>query len=77
MIKMTVLKAFRLPIRLINKLSLLAKATHRSEAFYVINALENYLEDHDDMQIAKDRFNDTKSKVISGLELRKRLGVYS
>ena len=32
---MTILKAFRLPAGLVNKLSLLAKSTHRSERFYV------------------------------------------
>jgi len=72
---MTVLKAFRLPTELVNRLSSLAKATHRSEKFYITEALIHYLEDYADAQIAKDRFNDHKSKIISGEELRKRLGV--
>ena len=72
---MTVLKAFRLPAGLVNKLSSLAKATHRSEKFYVSEALAYYLDDYADAQIAKDRFNEPKSKIISGAELRKRLGV--
>lgn len=72
---MTVLKAFRLPVELVNKLSRLAKATHRSEKFYVEEALSHYLEDYVDAQIAKDRFNNPKSRIISGAELRKRLGV--
>lgn len=72
---MTVLKAFRLPVGLVNKLSSLAKVTHRSEKFYVAQALAYYLEDYADAQIAKDRFNDPKSKIISGAELRKKLGI--
>lgn len=72
---MTILKAFRLPAQLANRLSLLAKATHRSEKFYVAEALTHYLEDYADAQIAKDRFNDPKSKIISGAELRKKLGI--
>ena len=72
---MTVLKAFRLPAGLADQLSSLAKATHRSEKFYVEEALNHYLEDYADAQIAKDRFSDPKSKIISGAELRKRLGV--
>lgn len=72
---MTVLKAFRLPTDLVKSLSLLARATHRSEKFYVAEALKHYLEDYADAQIAKDRFNDPKSKVISGKELRKKLGL--
>jgi predicted DNA-binding protein len=71
---MTVLKAFRLPAGLANRLSLLAKVTHRSEKFYVTEALMHYLEDYADAQIAKDRFNDPKSRIISAKELRKRLG---
>ena len=72
---MTLLKAFRLPVGLAQRLSLLAKKTRRSETFYVTDALAHYLEDYADAQIAKDRFNDPKSKIISGAELRKRLGV--
>lgn len=72
---MTVLKAFRLPDTLVKRLSLLAKETHRSEKYYVAAALVHYFEDYLDAQIAKDRFNDPKSRIISGQELRKRLGV--
>ncbi|MCU0666263.1 MAG: ribbon-helix-helix domain-containing protein [Candidatus Omnitrophica bacterium] len=72
---MTILKAFRLPAGLANKLSNLAKITHRSEKFYVAEALTYYLEDYADAQIAKDRFNDPKSKIISGKQLREKLGV--
>lgn len=72
---MTVLKAFRLPLGLVNRLSALAKATHRSEKFYVAEALAHYFEDYADAQIAKDRFSDLKSKIITGAELRKKLGV--
>ena len=72
---MTLLKAFRLPSELVNRLASLAKATRRSETFYVTNALAHYLEDYADAQIAKDRFNDPKTKIISGAELRKQIGV--
>jgi len=72
---MTQLKAFRLPSGLVNRLASLAKATHRSETFYVSDALAHYLEDYADAQIAKDRFNDPRSRIISGSELRKKLGV--
>ena len=72
---MTILKAFRLPVELASRLSSLAKATHRSEKFYVAEALAHYLEDYADAQIAKDRFNDLHSRIISGAQLRKKLGV--
>ena len=72
---MTLLKAFRLPEVLVNRLTSLAKATHRSETFYIIDALKHYLEDYADAQIAKDRFNDPKSKIVSGAEIRGKLGL--
>ena len=72
---MTTLKAFRLPAELADKLSLLSKATNRSQNFYVTEALAHYLEEYVDAQIAKDRFNDPKSRIISGTELRKKIGV--
>jgi predicted DNA-binding protein len=72
---MTILKAFRLPVGLVNRLSSLAKATHRSEKFYVTEALSHYMDDYADAQIAKDRFSDPKSRIISAAELRKRLDV--
>ena len=72
---MNILKAYRLPKTLVDKLSKLAKETRRSEKFYVEEALEHYLNEYVDAQLAKDRFNDPKSKVISGKEMRARLGV--
>ena len=72
---MSILKAFRLPETLAAKLSQLSVETQRSEKFYVTEALKHYFDDYVDAQIAKDRFNDPKSKIISGDELRKRLGV--
>jgi len=72
---MTTLKAFRLPEELVSKLSQLARETRRSETFYMAEALHHYFEDYLDAQIAKDRFESPKSKIIAGSELRKRLGV--
>ena len=72
---MNILKAFRLEHTLAEKLSQLAQRTHRTEKFYVEEALRQYFSEYADCQIAKDRFSDPKSKVISSEEMRKRLGV--
>ncbi len=72
---MSTLKAFRLPEDLTQRLGDLAKSTHRSEKYFVVEALKHYFEDYADAQIAKDRFNDPKSKMITSKELRKRLDV--
>ena len=42
---MNILKAYRLPKALIDKLSSLAKETHRTEKFYVEEAIRRYLEE--------------------------------
>ncbi len=72
---MTVLKAYRLPEAMVKRLSALAKATHRSEKFYVMEALTHYFSDYADARIAKDRFEDPSSRIVSGAGLRKKLGV--
>ncbi len=72
---MTVLKAFRLDKALVNRLTKLAKASHRSEKFYVQEALAYYLEELEDARIAKERFEDPRTKIISSKEMRKRLGL--
>lgn len=72
---MSVLKAFRLSEDLVKKLAKIAKATHRSEKYYVTAALTHYLEDYYEAQIAKDRFSDPKSRIISSQDMKKRLDV--
>ena len=72
---MNILKAYRLPKTLVSRLSKLAKATKRSETFYVEEAISHYLNEYVDAQIAKDRFNDPRSKIITSKEMRSRLGV--
>jgi len=72
---MTVLKAFRLEKTLVNRLSKIAKESHRSEKYYVQEALAQYLQEHEDACIAKERFDDPKTKFISSKEMRRRLGL--
>ena len=72
---MYILKAFRLEESLVEKLSSVARKTQRTEKFYVEDALKQYFAEYEDCQIAKDRFNDPKSKVITAKEMRRRLNV--
>ena len=72
---MYILKAFRLEKSLVQKLARMATQTQRTEKFYVEEALKQYFAEYEDCQIAKDRFNDPKSRVITGQELRRRLNV--
>lgn len=72
---MTVLKAYRLEKKLVDRLSKLSKETHRTEKFFVQEALERYLDECAEAQIAKDRFNDPKVKIVSSKEMRARVGL--
>ena len=65
----------RLPEPLAKELSLIAKETDRSRSFHVQKALENYIEDFADIQIAIDRLRDPQDPVVSSKDMRKSLGL--
>ena len=65
----------RLPERLAKELNQIARETERPRSFHVQKALESYMEDFADVQIALDRLRDHTDPVISGKELRKSLGL--
>jgi RHH-type rel operon transcriptional repressor/antitoxin RelB len=65
----------RLPKDLVKQLDGVAKETERPRSFIIQKALESYIEDFADLQIALDRLNDQSDAIISGKELRKSLGL--
>jgi RHH-type transcriptional regulator, rel operon repressor / antitoxin RelB len=65
----------RLPKDLAEKLDDIAKETERPRSFIVQKALESYIEDFADLQVALDRLHDKSDSIISGKELRKSLGI--
>ena len=65
----------RLPKELARQLDTIAKETERSRSFIIQKALESYVEDFADLQIALDRLRDTNDPVVSGKEMRKSLGL--
>jgi RHH-type transcriptional regulator, rel operon repressor / antitoxin RelB len=66
----------RLPKELSERLDNIAKETERPRSYIVQKALEAYLEDYADLQVALDRLHDKTDAVISGKEPRKNLGMY-
>lgn len=74
-IHMNTAMSIRLPKFLAKKLEAVAKDTERSKTFHVQKALETYLEDYADLQIALDRLHDPTDPLISGKELRQELGL--
>jgi len=65
----------RLPKDLAEQLDGIAKEIERPRSFIIQKALESYIEDFADLQIALDRLRDKSDAVISGKELRKSLGI--
>jgi RHH-type rel operon transcriptional repressor/antitoxin RelB len=65
----------RLPKQLADRLDGVAKETERSRSYIIQKALESYIEDYADLQIALDRLHDRTDAVISGREMRKSLGL--
>ncbi len=65
----------RLSDTLAGKLAEVAREVDRPKSFIVQKAIEAYLEDFADLQIALDRLRDPSDAVVSGEELRGSLGL--
>jgi RHH-type rel operon transcriptional repressor/antitoxin RelB len=63
----------RVSDELASKLSEIAKETERPKSFHIQKALEAYLAELADLQVAYDRLHDTIDPVISISEMRKEL----
>jgi RHH-type rel operon transcriptional repressor/antitoxin RelB len=64
----------RLPKELAEQLDAIAKETERPRSYIIQKALESYIEDFADLQVALDRLHD-RTEPVSGKELRKSLGL--
>lgn len=71
---MAVSVSVRLPESIAKALEELASATERSKTYLIRKALEAYLAEYADYQVALDRLRDKDDPVISAADLRKRLG---
>ena len=65
----------RLPDADAKKLGRVVVETERSRSFVVTKAVEAYLDDFADFQIAMDRLRDTSDPVVSSNEMRESLGL--
>ncbi len=70
---MSVPVSLRLPDRTARALEDLARATDRPKTYFIEKALESYLAEYADYQVALDRLRDKDDPVISSAELRKRI----
>ncbi len=65
----------RLPKALADQLDDIAKETDRPRSFIIQKAIESYIQDFSDLQIALDRLHNKSDAFITGNELRESLGL--
>jgi RHH-type rel operon transcriptional repressor/antitoxin RelB len=70
-------KAFsiRLPDHIAEKLEYLSNEIHRNKTYIIKSALEKYLDEYADYQIALDRLRDKDDKIVTSNEMRKSFGI--
>jgi len=61
------------PVKALKYMSLIAKETERPKSFHVQKALEAYLAELADLQVALDRLHDTSDPVVTMPDMRKAL----
>jgi RHH-type rel operon transcriptional repressor/antitoxin RelB len=67
--------SIRIPDELAVRLTEIAEETERPKSFHVQKAIESYLSELADLQVALDRLHDATDPVISLKEMRKDLGL--
>ena len=70
---MSTVLSVRIPDDLASKLSDIAEETERPKSFHVQKALESYLDELADLQVAYDRLHDTTDPIITVEDMRKEL----
>lgn len=66
--------SLRLPTRLAVALQRLAKATDRPKSYLIRKALETYIAEYADTQIALERLRDKDDDILETGDFRKSLG---
>ena len=67
--------SIRLSEETAKKLEKIANSIDRTKTYLIRKAIEQYLEEYVDYQIALDRLNDINDEIISSKEMRKRLEI--
>ena len=67
--------SIRLPEDVLEGVDALAEMTDRSRTYIIKKAVSEYLRESGDYLIALERLTDKDDRIISGRELRERLGL--
>ncbi|RPH99996.1 MAG: ribbon-helix-helix protein, CopG family [Calditrichaeota bacterium] len=67
--------SLRLPDHLADELENIARETERSKSFHIQKAIEFYIQERADLQIAVDRLNDPADAIVDNQTMRKKFGL--
>lgn len=70
-----VTQSVRMPNELADRLAAIAKATQRSKSSFIIEALQSYLEEREDLEVALARFRDPATVWVDHDEVRRELDI--
>lgn len=66
-------QSVRLPDALAERLARVAEATRRSKSSFIVEALEYYLDEREDLDVALARFRDPATEWVDHDEVRREL----
>lgn len=66
-------QSVRLPEALAQRLTRVAEATRRSKSSFIVEALEYYLDEREDLDVALARFRDPATEWVDHEEVRREL----
>ena len=61
--------------KIAKKIYKLSKETNKNSSYHINKALENYIEEYEDLQNALERLKDKSDVLVSPKQLRKSLGL--
>jgi RHH-type rel operon transcriptional repressor/antitoxin RelB len=65
----------RLPDEIARRLERLAEATKRSKSSFIVEALQNYLDERDDLETALARVREPQAEYLDHDEVKRALGL--
>ncbi len=70
-----VTQSVRIPEELASRLSDLAKTTRRTKSSFIIEALERFLDEREDLEVALSRLRDPGAEWVDQDEAKRELGL--
>jgi predicted DNA-binding protein len=68
-------QAVRLPDQIARRLEKLAEATKRSKSSFIVEALQRYLDERDDLETALARVREPQAEYLDHDEVKRALGL--